>query len=135
MKTISFCLLAAVFLTASCNNSPEKRAEAVVSEYVSNRLDNPGDYRSDKFDTKPYTRQDSAVYAARVAQFNASSGASAATAPAAVANGTARIGTFVRHSYREQTKDGDVRRDSGEFIVSPAGDVVELIPGHRLKSR
>ncbi|TGE29589.1 lipoprotein [Hymenobacter metallicola] len=127
----SLSFFGALLLLTGCNNSPEKRAEAVVSEYVSNRLDDPANYRADKFDTKPYTRQDSAAYAARVAQLNGSGPAAPAAPP--VANGAAQIGTFVRHSYREQTKDGDVRRDSGEFVVSPKGDVIELIPGHRLK--
>ncbi|UOQ55416.1 hypothetical protein [Hymenobacter cellulosivorans] len=134
MKTSSFFLFAATFL-AACNSSPEKQAEAVVSEYVSNRLDSPADYRAEKFDTKPYTRQDSAAYAASVARLNASGSTPAPAAVPQVANGTAQIGTFVRHSYREQTKDGDVRRDSGEFVVSPKGDVIELIPSYRLKAR
>ncbi|PJJ59238.1 hypothetical protein [Hymenobacter chitinivorans] len=131
---ICFFLLPAVTLLAGCNNSPEKRAESAVSEYVGNRMGDPASYRAGTFDTKPYTRQDSATYAAQVAQLNADSAATPATAPK-LANGTAQIGTFVRHDYREQTKVGDVSRDSGEFVVYPNGDVVQLIPSHRLKRR
>ena len=133
MKTF-FLLLSTACLLAGCNNSPEKRAEAAVAEYVSNRMGDPASYRADAFDMKPYTRQDSAAYLTSLAQLNADSTAQP-TAPAQVADGAAQIGTFVRHSYREQTKAGDVSRDSGEFVVYPSGDVVQLIPSYRLKRR
>ncbi|UOQ74672.1 hypothetical protein [Hymenobacter cellulosilyticus] len=129
-----FFLFSALSLLVGCNNSPEKRAESAVSEYVSNRMGDPASYRAGKFDTKPYTRQDSVAYLTSLAQLNADSAAQPA-APPKVANGAAQIGTFVRHDYREQTKGGDVSRDSGEFVVYPSGDVVQLIPSHRLKRR
>ncbi|MCB2377770.1 hypothetical protein LGH70_09270 [Hymenobacter sp. BT635] len=123
------------WLLTSCNNSPEKRAELAVGEYVSNRLGDPASYRAGEFDTKPFTRQDSAAYAVRAARLGADSSTATPAVSGKVARGEVRIGTFVRHSYREQTKAGDVSRDSGEFVVYPSGDVVQLIPGHRLRPR
>jgi hypothetical protein len=131
----SLTLLLAPALLFSCNSSPEKRAESAVSEYVSNRLGDPADYRAGKFDTKPYTRQDSVAYLTSVGQLSADSAAPKPTAAPAVAAGQVRVGTFVRHDYREQTKTGIVSRDSGEFVVYPNGEVVQLIPGHRLQRR
>ncbi|TGE25398.1 hypothetical protein E5K00_09475 [Hymenobacter aquaticus] len=129
-----FLLLLAPALLAGCNNSPEKRAESAVAEYVGNRMGDPASYRAGKFDTRPYTRQDSVAYVASLARLNADSATKPTVSPK-VANGAARIGTFVRHDYREQTKAGDVSRDSGEFVVYPNGDVVQLIPGYRRGQR
>ncbi|MCB2408262.1 hypothetical protein [Hymenobacter lucidus] len=122
-------------LLIACTSSPEKKAEAAVAEYVSNRLVDPHYYRPGPFETKPYTRQDSVAYLAGIAQLNAdSTTAKPGTAPK-VAQGGAQIGTFVRHAYQEHTKAGDIRRDSGEFVVYPSGEVVQLIPSYRLGPR
>ncbi|TGE16834.1 hypothetical protein [Hymenobacter elongatus] len=129
-------LFAAVALLASCTSSPEKKAESAVSEYVGNRLGNPRNYRAGRFTTKPYTRHDSVAYATSVARLTTDTSAGPQppiSLPAAA--GAVRIGTFVSHAYHEETQNGSVSRDSGEFVVYPSGDVVQLMPGTRLRQR
>jgi hypothetical protein len=121
MKLPALCLL--VLLCAGCEPGLEKQAKSAVSEYVSNRLDEPRDYRAGRFVLRPYTRRDSVAYAAtlfRVA--DSSSVKTPVKQPDSV-----RIGTFVHHAFTEQTKTGRVTADSGEFVVFPNREVTELV--------
>jgi hypothetical protein len=110
-------------LCAGCQPGLEKQAKSAVSEYVSNRLDEPRDYRAGRFVLRPYTRKDSVAYAATlIGTADSSSRLRAVKQPDSV-----RIGTFVHHAFTEQTKTGRVSPDSGEFVVYPNREVVQLV--------
>lgn len=122
MKFSALSLLLLLALCTGCQPGLEKQARSAVSEYVSNRLDESRDYRAGRFTLRPYTRKDSAAYAATLFSVADSS---SVTRPVKQPD-SVRIGTFVSHAYREQTKTGRVTRDSGEFVVYPNREVVQL---------
>ena len=153
MKSASLFLLIGSALLASCNSS-ERQAKAAVSEYVSSGLGEPGYYRPEEFTIRPYTRKDSVAYAAQLAELAAAADTvtfrdeagrilpRATTAAATKAQPSAKlasdptpIATYVRHTYREQSKTGRTTRDSGEYIVYPSGDVIPLVPRHVREAR
>lgn len=153
MKSASLFLLIGSALLASCNSS-ERQAKAAVSEYVSSGLGEPGYYRPEEFTLRPYTRKDSVAYAAQLAALAATNDTvtfrddaghvlpRAKAAPTATAQPSAKlaadvtpIATYVRHTYREQSKTGRTTRDSGEYIVYPDGNVITLVPRHVREAR
>ncbi|MBT9394258.1 hypothetical protein KLP40_13890 [Hymenobacter sp. NST-14] len=115
-------LLAAVLALAGCAKSTEKKAELAVQDFVRNRASDAKHYYPGKFRSQPYTRRDSLLYLAQMAEIN---GLPAPPAPTAA--DTARIGLLIYHDYRDQTPDGILVRDSGEYVVSPTGQVRLLI--------
>ncbi|OWP61767.1 hypothetical protein CDA63_17665 [Hymenobacter amundsenii] len=115
-------LLAAVLLFTGCAKSTEKKAELAVQEFLRTRVSDPRHYFPGKFRLQPYTRRDSLLYLAQLAQIN-----NIAAPPAPAAADTARIGILVYHDYRDQTSDGILVRDSGEYVVRPNGEVRLLI--------
>ena len=115
-------LLAAVLLFTGCAKSTEKKAELAVQEFLRTRVSDPKHYFPGKFRLMPYTRRDSLLYLAQLAQIN-----DIAAPPAPAAADTARIGILVYHDYRDQTSDGILVRDSGEYVVRPNGEVRLLI--------
>lgn len=149
MKFSPLLLVAAFSPLAGCTYfSPDKQAEAAVSEFVSTGMNNRADYRAGRFDSQPFTRQDSLNYAAKVAAliaqqkpatFTDRSGrvlppryeqpAPPAATPTRKLDPKAQLGTFIRHTYSEQTRTGNVSRDSGEFVVYTNREVVPVIRG------
>jgi hypothetical protein len=123
MKTSFILLLPALLLFSSCKKTTEKQAELAVQDFVRNRISDPKNYFPGKFESKPYTKRDSLQYLAQMAQIN---GAPAPPAPTAA--DTARIGLLVRHNYRDEMRDGEMIRDSGEYVVRPNGEVRLLMP-------
>jgi hypothetical protein len=115
---------------------------------VSSGLGEPGYYRPEKFTMRPYTRKDSVAYEAQLAELNAlpadtttfrdeagrvlprvTAAVATSTKPSAkLAADATPIGTYVRHTYREQSKSGRITRDSGEFVVYQNAQVVPLMP-------
>ncbi len=123
-------LLAVVLLFTGCAKSPEKKAELAVQEFLRTRVSDPKHYFPGKFRLQPYTRRDSLLYLAQLAQIN-----DIAAPPAPAAADTARIGILVYHDYRDQTSDGILVRDSGEYVVRPNGEVRLLIAESIRKKR
>jgi hypothetical protein len=119
---IPFALCAAVLLCSSCKKSTEQQTELAVQDFVRNRVSDAANYFPGKFRQKPYTKKDSLVYLAQMAQIN---GAPAPPAPTAA--DTARIGILVHHDYRDEMRDGEMIRDSGEYVVRPNGEVRQLV--------
>ncbi|WP_345074606.1 hypothetical protein [Hymenobacter fastidiosus] len=110
-------------LCVGCQPGLEKQAKSAVSEYAGARMDEPRDYRAGRFVLRPYTRRDSAAYAATLFQVaDSSSLIRPVKQPDSV-----RIGTFVHHAFQEQTKTGRITRDSGEFVVYANREVVQLV--------
>ena len=123
MKFPAFSFLLLLAFCSGCQPGLEKQAKSAVSEYASNRLDEPRDYRAGRFVLRPYTRRDSVAYAATLIRATDSSSVTRpVTQPDSV-----RIGTFVHHAFTEQTKTGRVTADSGDFVVFPNREVVELV--------
>ena len=124
MKSFALPFLLLLLLIATgCQPGLEKQAKSAVSEYAGNRLDEPRDYRAGRFVLRPYTRRDSAAYAATLlGTADSSSVSKAVKQPDSV-----RIGTFVHHAFTEQTKTGRVTPDSGDFVVYPNREVTELV--------
>ncbi|SHJ76749.1 hypothetical protein SAMN02745146_0119 [Hymenobacter daecheongensis DSM 21074] len=123
MKFPALCFLLLLTLCAGCQPGLEKEAKSAVSEYASDRLDEPRDYRAGRFVLRPYTRRDSVAYAATLIS---TADSSSITRPVKQPD-SVRIGTFVHHAFQEQTKTGRVTRDSGDFVVYPNREVVELV--------
>ena len=115
-------LLAAIALFSGCAKSTEKKAELAVQEFVRNRASDAKHYYPGKFRSQPYTLRDSLLYLAQMAKIN-----DLPAPPAPTAADTARIGLLIYHNYRDQTPDGILVRDSGEYVVSPTGQVRLLI--------
>ncbi|WP_019947911.1 hypothetical protein [Hymenobacter aerophilus] len=115
-------LLATVLLFTGCKKSPEKQAELAVQDFLRNRVSTARNYAPGKFRLEPYTKRDSLLYLAQMAQIN---GQPAPPAPSPA--DTARIGILVHHDYRDQTPDDILIRDSGEYVVRPNGEVRLLI--------
>ncbi|MFD2786614.1 hypothetical protein [Hymenobacter rubripertinctus] len=115
-------LLAAVLFATGCAKSTERKAELAVQDFVRNRASNASHYFPGKFRSQPYTLRDSLGYLAQMAEIN-----DLPAPPAPTPADTARIGLLIYHDYRDQTPDGILIRDSGEYVVSPTGEVRLLI--------
>ncbi|GAA3956026.1 hypothetical protein [Hymenobacter algoricola] len=123
MKFFALSSLLLLTLCAGCQPGLEKQAKAAVSEYASARMDEARDYRAGRFVLRPYTRRDSAAYAATlIGTADSSSLIRPVKQPDSV-----RIGTFVHHAFQEQTKTGRISPDSGDFVVYPNREVVQLV--------
>ncbi|SNC67090.1 hypothetical protein SAMN06265337_1831 [Hymenobacter gelipurpurascens] len=122
MKLLSFTLCTAAILLGSCKKSTEKQTELAVQDFVRNRISDAKNYFPGKFRYRPYTKQDSLLYLAQMAQIN---GAPAPPAPTAA--DTARIGILVHHNYRDEMRNGEMIQDSGEYVVRPNGEVRQLV--------
>ncbi|RYU82108.1 hypothetical protein [Hymenobacter persicinus] len=116
-------LFVLTLLCAGCQPGLEKQAKSAVSEFVSFRLDEPRDYRAGRFVLRPYTRRDSVAYAATLI---GAADSSSVTRPVKQPD-SVRVGTFVHHAFEESTKTGRVTRDSGDFVVYPNREVVQLV--------
>jgi hypothetical protein len=121
MKTPLFLLVPALVL-GSCKKSPEQQTEFAVQDFVRNRVSDAANYFPGKFRQKPYTKRDSLQYLAQMAQINGTP-----APPAPTPADTARIGTLVHHDYRDEMRDGEMIRDSGEYVVRPNGEVRQLV--------
>lgn len=121
---------AALCLLSSCQKSTQQQAEAAVRDFVGNRASDPQNYFPDRFQFRPYTRRDSLLYLADMARIG---GQPAPLAPTAA--DSVRIGTLVRHTYRDETRAGVGIRDSGEYVVRPNGEVRELMAEWMRKKR
>jgi phage terminase large subunit-like protein len=147
---MKFPLLNALGFTAlftSCQQTPTERAQAAVAEYVQYGMSVPSNYYSEGFHTQPFTRQDSIAYVLQVTERAAKQASTAANGASLTltADDTRRaqerqrlqarqadnteIGVFVRHKYREETKEGFSRRDSVDAVVYPPRSVVVLFTG------
>ncbi|RFP63466.1 hypothetical protein D0N36_19185 [Hymenobacter lapidiphilus] len=115
-------LLIAILLFTGCKKSPDKQAESAVQDFLRNRVSTARNYAPGKFRLEPYTRRDSLLYLSQMARIN-----SLPAPPEPTPADTARIGTLVHHDYRDQTPDGILIRDSGEYVVRPNGEVRLLI--------
>ena len=122
-----------IFLAAllpACTQTPEQRAQVLVSADIQAHFSRAADYHAGQFTTRPYSRYDSLVYLARMAARNA---AGPGTRPAVVLpprrpQDSARIGTFVHHLYHAPDGDGNSRLDSADYLVYKGQDrAVELI--------
>ena len=120
MKYLPF--LATVLLVTGCAKSTDKKAELAVQDFLRNRVSTARNYAPGKFRLEPYTKRDSLLYLAQMAQINGQP-----APPAPTPADTARIGILVHHDYRDQTPDGILIRDSGEYVVRPNGEVRLLI--------
>ena len=125
---LSFIFLLA--LLPACTQTPEQRAQVLVSADIQAHFSRAADYHAGQFTTRPYSRYDSLVYLARMAARNA---AGPGTRPAVVLpprrpQDSARIGTFVHHLYHAPDGDGNTRLDSADYLVYKGQDrAVELI--------
>ncbi|TGE08155.1 hypothetical protein EU556_10515 [Hymenobacter fodinae] len=132
MKTSFYLLLPAVLLLGSCKKTTDKQAELAVQDFVRNRVSDAANYFPGKFRLKPYTKRDSLLYLAELAQINGTP-----APPAPTAADTTRIGILVHHDYRDEMRDGEMIRDSGEYVVRPNGEVrllmAESVRQKRLK--
>ena len=148
MKFAPFCTFALTVLITSCQQTSTEQAQAAVAEYVQYGMSKTGNYRSEGFYVQPFTRQDSVAYVLNVTQRTAASQPITAVngpSPAPTADftrraqerqhilsqqaDTTRIGTFVRHIYRNEDSNGTVNRDSVDVVVYPPRDVVVLFKG------
>ena len=68
MKRFSSLFCVAAILLGSCKKSPEKQTELAVQDFVRNRVSDAGNYFPGKFRHQPYTRRDSLLYLAEMAQ-------------------------------------------------------------------
>ncbi|GGG36371.1 hypothetical protein [Hymenobacter glacieicola] len=118
MKPFSLALLCAGLFLTSCTKTTEQKTELAVQDFVRNRVSDPKNYFPGKFKLRPYTKRDSLLYLAEMAQINGQP-----APPAPTPADTARIGILVHHDYRDEMRDGVSVRDSGEFVVRPSGDV------------
>ncbi|UYZ65019.1 hypothetical protein [Hymenobacter weizhouensis] len=121
---------ATLLLLSGCQKSTQQQAEAAVQDFVSNRASDPKNYFPDRFRFRPYTRRDSLLYLADMARITGT-----AAPPAPTAADSVRIGTLVRHTYRDETRDGVGIKDSGEYVVRLNGEVRELMAERVRKSR
>lgn len=148
MTKAPLCTFALTTLFTSCQQTPTEQAQAAVAEYVRYGMSVPSNYRSEGFQVQPFSRQDSIAYVLGVTEQEAAQQASATatrttSAPTADAlrraqerqrlqarqADTTRIGLFVRHVYREESKNGFLRRDSVDAVVYPPRNVVVLFTG------
>ncbi|MCC2548097.1 hypothetical protein LJY25_16730 [Hymenobacter sp. BT175] len=139
MKRLFFILFASQALLTGCQKSPEQLAEQLVTEHIQGRMGDPKYYRAGRFVTRPYTAQDSVSYANSLIELSALENPGTRVSPMlpAAPDPARRIGTHVFHAYEEQTSYGRGRttRDSAEFVVSPKGEVVQLVPEAARKAR
>ncbi|GAB3236353.1 hypothetical protein GCM10027346_26970 [Hymenobacter seoulensis] len=134
MNRALLILLPATLLLASCKKTTEQQAELAVQDFVRNRISDPKNYFPGKFTFRPYTKRDSLLYLSQMAQINGS-----VAPPAPGSADTVRIGTLVRHAYRDEMRNGLMIQDSGEYVVRPNLEVrvlmAESIRKKRLQQR
>ncbi|UOQ76351.1 hypothetical protein MUN84_17525 [Hymenobacter sp. 5516J-16] len=118
MKPLSLALLCAGLLLTGCTKTTEQQTELAVQDFVRNRVSDPKNYFPGKFKFSPYTKRDSLLYLAQMAQINGQP-----APPAPTPADSVRIGTLVYHDYRDEMRNGVSVRDSGEYVVRPNGDV------------
>lgn len=118
MNRLILFLIPAVLLLTSCGKNTEQKAELAVQDFVRTRVSDAKNYFPGKFRYAPYTKRDSLLYLAQMAQIN---GLPAPPAPTPA--DSVRIGTLVFHDYRDEMRNGVMVRDSGEYVVRPNGEV------------
>lgn len=131
MKRLSFSILVATALLAiGCKKTGQQLSELAVQDFVRNRISDPKNYFPGTFKVQPYTKRDSLLYLAQMAQIN---GMPAPPAPTAA--DSVRIGTLIYHNYRDEMRNGEMVQDSGEYVVRPNGEVRLLIAESIRKKR
>lgn len=122
MNRLILPFFSATLLLTSCDKTTEQKAELAVQDYVRTRASDSRNYFPGKFRHEPYTKRDSLLYLAQMAQINGQP-----VPPAPTPADSVRIGTLVHHDYRDQTRNGIMVVDSGEYVVRPNGEVRMLI--------
>ncbi|RPD45371.1 hypothetical protein DNI29_18485 [Hymenobacter sediminis] len=118
MNRLIFPFFSATLLLAGCAKNTEQKAELAVQDFVRTRVSDAKNYFPGKFRFSPYTKRDSLQYLAQMAQINGQP-----APPAPTPADSVRIGTLVLHDYRDETRNGIMVRDSGEYVVRPNGEV------------
>lgn len=138
MKSFLPALLLLPLLPA-CQQTPEQKAQALVSNEVRTHFTHGNDYQPGNFRARPYTRYDSLAYQARMAVLNAAALPSDSVPPLALpprrAADTVRIGTLVAHAYETSGAHSLARHDSATYVVYRSGDMYEVLPEAVVQAR
>lgn len=118
MNRLFLSLISAGLLLSGCAKNTEEQAQLAVQDFVRNRVSDAKNYFPGKFRYRSYTKRDSLLYLAQMAQINGQP-----APPAPTPADSVRIGTLVYHDYRDEMRNGVMVRDSGEYVVRPSGDV------------
>lgn len=138
MKSFLPALLLLPLLPA-CQQTPEQKAQAQISNEVRTHFTHGNDYQPGAFRSRPYTRYDSLAYQARMAVLNAATlpgdTVLPLTLPPRQPADTVRIGTLVAHTYDTSGAHSLARHDSATYVVYRSGDMHEVVPEAVVQAR